>query len=234
MKLTNRDRQPELMDDPALARDAHVGALQALTTINLLSNCAGILWKPIRDLARQQRPLTLLDIASGAGDLPIRLWQRAKKAGIHLSVSGCDLSPVAIEHAKQRAKEQAADVRFFPIDILKESLPEQYDIVTCSLFLHHLDEPDAVELLRRMAAAARRLVLVNDLRRSQTGYLLACLVTRVLTRSPVARVDGPLSVRAAFTMDEARELARRAGLEDVSVERRWPCRLLLRWQPPAG
>jgi 2-polyprenyl-3-methyl-5-hydroxy-6-metoxy-1,4-benzoquinol methylase len=220
------------MDDPALAPDAQAGALQALTTINFISNSAGILWRPIRKLATGQQPLTLLDVATGAGDVPIRLWHKARQAGIDLRIAGCDISPGAVQHATERARQAAADVRCFACDVLHEPLPEQYDVVTCSLFLHHLDDAQAVELLRRMAAAARRLVLVNDLRRSHAGYLLAWLGTRLLTRSPVAQVDGPLSVRAAFTIPEVRELARQAGLADATVQRRWPCRLLLSWERP--
>jgi hypothetical protein len=110
----------------------------------------------------------------------------------------------------------------------------------CSLFLHHLDEPQAVELLRRMSESARHLVLVNDLIRGRLGYALAWLGTRLLTRSRVVHVDGPLSVEGAFTRAEALELAERAGLHGATIVRRWPCRFLLTWQrdlsqsPPAA
>ena len=103
----------------------------------------------------------------------------------------------------------------------------------CSLFLHHLDEEPAAQLLRVMAAAARRLVLVNDLRRGWDGLLLAHFAGLCLTRSPVVRVDAVRSVRAAFTLAEARRLAATAGLAGASVSRRWPARFLLTWQRPA-
>ena len=51
--LATRDRQPELMDQPGLAEDRHVQALRSLVRINWLSGSAGILWRPIRELARQ-------------------------------------------------------------------------------------------------------------------------------------------------------------------------------------
>ena len=80
-------------------------------------------------------------------------------------------------------------------------------------------------------AAARRLLLVNDLERSLVGLLLAVAGTRLLTRSPVVHYDGPWSVAAAFTVAEARRLARAAGLAGARVTRCWPWRWQLTWRP---
>src|SRR5262249_49192560 len=185
---------------------------------------------PIRKLARQTgTSLRLLDVATGAGDVPIRLWQRARRSGVNLHIEGCDRSALAIEHARKRAAEKGADIPFFVRDVLGEELPGNYDVVTCSLFLHHLDESEGIELLRRLAAAGR-MVLVSDLRRNFSGLMLAHVASRVLTRSPVVHYDAPRSVEAAFTPQEALQLARRAGLEGATVKRRWPCRFLLSWQ----
>src|SRR5437867_2811468 len=126
--LATRDRQPELMDQPGLAEDRHVQALRSLVRINRLSGSAGILWRPIRELARQAQggPLQILDVASGAGDVPIRLWKQGHRAGIPVEIAGCDVSPTAIDFAQRQAVESAADVRFFPLDVLREPLPEGY------------------------------------------------------------------------------------------------------------
>jgi hypothetical protein len=138
-----------------------------------------------------------------------------------------------LDYARGRAGHHQADLSFFEADALNGPLPGGYDVLTCSLFLHHLEDEQAGELLRRMGQAARRLVLVNDLRRGTDGLLLAYVGSRVLTTSPVVHTDGPLSVRAAFTLPEVRDLARRAGLEGVTLARRWPCRFLLCWKAHA-
>ena len=77
-----------------------------------------------------------------------------------------------------------------------------------------------------------REVTRSDLDRSVSGLLLAHLACRLLTTSGVVHTDGPRSVRAAFTLPEARELARRAGLEGAEFRRNWPCRWLLSWSRP--
>lgn len=232
--LHTRRRQPEIIDQPDLDESRHVLALRGLERINRWSGSARILWPAIRDLARQARdaPLRLLDIATGAGDVPIRLWHKVRRAGLALQIEACDRSTTAIAHARQAAVARGAEVRFFEWDALAGPLPEGYDVLTCSLFLHHLEEEQAIDFLARMAAAARRLVLINDLRRSRSGLLLAYAATRVLTRSPVVHVDGPISVAAAFTPSEVLQLAERAGLKGGRVGRRWPFRFLFSWARP--
>jgi hypothetical protein len=83
-----------------------------------------------------------------------------------------------------------------------------------------------------MAAAARRAVLVDDLVRSRLGFALVWMGRYLLTSSPVVHVDGPLSVRAALSIGEARDLAERAGLQGCTIRRHWPERFLLTWRKP--
>jgi 2-polyprenyl-3-methyl-5-hydroxy-6-metoxy-1,4-benzoquinol methylase len=230
--VRQRRRQPEIMDQPGLDPERHRRALRGLERINFWSRSAGILWRPLAALAREYGPLRVLDLATGAGDVPIRLWRTARRARLALHVDGCDLSPDAVAHALRRAAEAGADVRFFTWDALAGPLPAGYDAVVCSLFLHHLDEGQAVVLLRRMGEAAGRMVLVNDLVRSRGGWALAYVGTHLLSTCDVVHSDGLRSVEGAFTADEARVLAERAGLAGARVERRWPYRFLLTWRRP--
>lgn len=227
--------QPEIMEQPDLPRDHHEGALHDLSRINWWSRSAGILWPPLRDLARQLHPRTLrvLDLASGAGDLPIRLWFKARRAGLNLELAGCDISAVAIAHAQERARLAGASVTFFAQDVLRGEVLRGYDAVMTSLFLHHQESDEAARhLLRRMGQMAGRLVLVNDLVRGRLHLWLARLACRVLTSSYVVHTDGPRSVKAAFTLAEVRRLAQEAGLPGARVAWRWPFRFLLTWRVP--
>ena len=103
-------------------------------------------------------------------------------------------------------------------------------MIVSSLFLHHLDEEQAVKFLRNASSATNGLLLIHDLVRSQAGYLLASLGIRALLCNDVCRADGPSSVESAFTLHEARELAAKAGLEGATVEPRFPFRLLMHWE----
>jgi SAM-dependent methyltransferase len=224
--LRARRRIPELMDDPALDPADHRRALAGLARLNRFSNSAGVLWPPIRKLARELgRSVRVLDVATGSGDVPRELLRRAGRAGIGMEIAACDLSPTAIAEA---ARAPGA-VRFFAHDVLRDRLPTGFDVVTCSLFLHHLGEADAVALFANLEGAARHLVLVNDLARSRFNFCAVWLACRILTRSRVVRFDGPASVRSALTAREALALADRAGLAGATARRRFPCRFLLSW-----
>jgi len=236
--LRQRHLQAEIMDRPGLDPGEHRQALDAIARINLVSASSGILWPPIRNLCRERRrtgdtrPVRVLDIATGGGDVPSRLWRRARRKGLSVEVAGCDVSPLAIEHARQTAARLKADVSFFQLDVLNEPIPAGYDVITSSLFLHHLTEEQAVVVLAKMREAAGTLALVNDLERSWLGWLAARVGTRILTRSAMVHFDGVVSVEGAFTADEALTLARKAGWDVTVVKRKFPFRFLLSWRRP--
>jgi len=234
MSLSRRNRQPEIMDQPGLATDAHRQALTALARINWLSRSSMILWPALRELAQREsgRTLRVLDVACGGGDVTITLAKRARREKRRLEFVGCDVSEVALSIARHRAERCRCQVEFFRANVIEDDLPAGFDALICSLFLHHLADHDAEWLLRRMGAAVARLVLVNDLVRSRRGYLLAVAASRLLTRSRVVQVDGPLSVAGAFTPAEVLKMAGRAGLAGATVCRHWPSRFLLQWWKP--
>lgn len=235
------------MDDPHLGQAEHRRALVGLARLNWWSRGDAGLWRQIKTEARNfqtqlaaasaqetspavTRRLRVLDIATGSGDLPIRLAQRAQAAGLPIQFSGCDISPTAIELATQAAAESKVPVDFFLLDAVHDSLPLDFDIITVSLFLHHLTDQQIVQLLTKVARATRRLIVVNDLVRSRWNYLTVSLATRLLSRSPIVHFDGPTSVLAALTHTELMELANTAGLSGAVLQSQFPARCLLTWR----
>ena len=235
--LAERNRQPEWMDQIGIDAAAHDQALNGLRRINAVSGAVGSLFTHLQALAMERnhsQPLRILDLACGGGDNSLALAERCRKAALAVQVDGCDLSPQAVAIASGHAADRGLNVRFFQADALKDPLPLDYDVMVCSLFLHHLDDAAAVDLLRRMGQSSRHLVLVNDLIRSPLGYGLAWVGCRLLSRSPIVHFDGPVSVQGSFRMDEVLDLAARAGLGGARVQRSWPERYLLSWRRPLG
>ena len=113
-----------------------------------------------------------------------------------------------MEYARAHAGREQVDVKFFKYDAIAQTLPAGYNILISSLFLHHLNEPEVLGFLRASISAGE-LVLIDDLRRGVAGWVLAYLGIRLLSRSRVARVDGPISVEGAFTCDECIALCAR-------------------------
>ena len=229
-----RTLTPELMDDPDLDPREHHRALAGLARLNRLSRAADILWPTVRGCAeRNGGSVSLLDLATGSGDLPIELGRRARKAGISLSLSACDISQTALDVVKHRAADASLDIDCFVHDIIQSPISQSgpYDLVTCSLFLHHLDDASAVTLLRHAASACSGTLLVSDLRRDRVGLMLAWVSSRLFTRSHIVHIDAVKSVHAAFTPQEMRQFANEAGLQEANIRSAFPRRMLLSWSP---
>ncbi|MBL8850718.1 MAG: methyltransferase domain-containing protein [Planctomycetaceae bacterium] len=232
--LSRRDRQPELMDDPALAESLHRQALRGLERVNRISGISSLLWRSIRPLcdADPSRTVRVFDVGCGGGDISVGVWRKAQRAGYNVQIGGCDISPKALRMSSERARAAGADAEYVPVDILNDPLPRGWDVMYCSLFLHHFDEPSGIRLLTNMAQSVERMVLVDDLIRDRLGYFLCWWGVRLLTRSPIVHVDGPLSVRAGFQPREVLDMAARSGMRDARITTHWPQRLLMTWNCP--
>ncbi len=234
VRLDQRECQDEVQDRLDLDPGRLMQALRGLQRINAWSGAARIFWQPLASLMRQTggAELSILDLGCGAGDQLIALCQRAAQRGWKLHATGCDRNPKTLEYARQQADRAGVAVRFFPLDLPQESIPDRYDVVICSLLLHHMQDEQVVPFLEAMGQAARRMVMVNDLRRSATGWWLAYWGTRLLGCGPVNRVDSLLSVQAALTLSEARVFVQHSGWTGATIQAHWPCRYLITWRKP--
>jgi 2-polyprenyl-3-methyl-5-hydroxy-6-metoxy-1,4-benzoquinol methylase len=231
--IAERRLKMELMDQPGLDRDLHLAALNGLRRINSICRSAAILWPSIAKAARKLHPLPLrvLDLACGGGDNAVAIAQLARREGLAVEVCGCDVSALAIGESRRLAESMGFDpANFFQLNVLKEPLPREFHVITCSLFLHHLAQEDAGRLIRKMAEAAERLVLISDLRRTWLGLGLAWAGSRLLTRSPVVHTDAVRSVAGAFVENEIATLAAQNGLDGCVITQHWPQRWLLWWR----
>ncbi len=219
------------MDDPSLETSAHHSALRGLERINFLSRTWDQIYHALSffDQSKQGR-LRILDIATGGGDIPLGLALKTQNQSLPFVIHGCDKSLAAIEYAQSKAKMRKAQVTFFQLDIDHEPIPEGYDVIMCSLFLHHLPIIQTRRFLKKIAAAAQQGIIINDLRRCWPGYLLAACVPFFLSRSSVVHEDGIQSVRAAYSFPEIKRVAASAGLKGAKIQKIWPFRYQIRWK----
>jgi len=227
------------MDAPDLDPALHTQALHALDRINRISGTHRRVADVVRRLSAERGaadpshpPIRVLDVGCGDGAVLLRVGRIARARGIAVHLHGCDVSPTALARARDRAAEAGIDLALTLLDVTRDPLPAGFDLVTCTLFLHHLDDADTMRVLSGMRAAGR-VGLIQDLRRTRLGYGLAWAGVRLLSRSPVARVDGPLSVVAAYSMREIAALCARAGLDGAQVRAAWPERFVVHWRRDA-
>jgi 2-polyprenyl-3-methyl-5-hydroxy-6-metoxy-1,4-benzoquinol methylase len=222
----------EIMDSPGIAEADHVQALAGLRRINQASGTAKHMAAPIVAMARRDglSRISMLDVACGGGDVPIGIVRAAAQHGIQIDLTLLDRSPTAVKQATDAAALAGIAAKGIIADALAELPKLDVDVVSNSLFLHHLLEADQVTgLLRHMRQTARRMVVISDLRRSRVGYAVAWGMCRILSRSKIVHYDGPVSVRAAWTSAELADCAAKAGMDGVQVSNCRPWRMMLVW-----
>jgi ubiquinone/menaquinone biosynthesis C-methylase UbiE len=171
-------------------------------------------------------PRTILDVGCGGADVPRAVLEHLSNRGTRAHYVALDRSARVLSFAAAAASGNDAistvqgDATALPFDA------GSFDLVTCSLALHHLAPADAVQALREMARVGANVV-VSDLRRSRVAWLAARALLPLMTRNRFTLHDGPLSVRRAYTPDEARSMADQAGWTRIEVRAAFGARLLL-------
>ena len=225
-----RNRTGEVMDEPEMPISEHREMFLRMAWVNSMSGMPFMMLRPMISAARRKglTELSLLDVACGGGDVPLKLARLGRWYGLSFRLTLLDRSSVATQLAAQRAKDLGIPCRVFTADIVHEDLSEQFDIVTSSHFLHHLDRPDAVNVLRRLYDAARHQVVIGDVRRSALSLAIIWGWCQLFSRRNKAfRHDGVASVHAAWNPAEMVDLAREAGLPNPIIKQRFPLRIVL-------
>lgn len=206
-----------------IARLNRIGAIQAIQR-----HVA-----PFFARSRAGEPLRVLDVGTGAADIPLALARWAARHGHRIRIVALELHPTILRCAR-RAVDGIPEVRLVGGDALEAPIrPGSVDVALCSLVLHHLPEDAVVTLLRRLAELVRLGFVVSDFRRGRLAWAAVWLATRAVSRCRMTRHDGPLSVRRAYTPAELAHLAACAGLSDIRWYRAAAFRQIGVWARPA-
>jgi hypothetical protein len=206
--------EPELMDRPQPVSAELERDLQNLRQLNRFFGSHRLVRHFLRRWIKPGDRLRMVDLATGYGDIPRVAVDYARSIGAAVTVDAVDQNAATLQIAR-RASAGYPEISFLEGNILEWRSAEPYDIVHCSLALHHFAaEKDAVALLRRCRELTRGFVLVSDLRRGYLGTIGVFILTAAIFREPMTRIDGRLSAARAFSFAEFRSLAEHAGWKD--------------------
>jgi ubiquinone/menaquinone biosynthesis C-methylase UbiE len=227
--LDRRSSAEEIMDTEPLPAPVVDRTLRFLELTNRRFGGAAIV---LRALERWRggwpagAALRLLDVGTGAADIPRAILAWARSVGADVSITAIDSAPDVAAAARERARGVSG------LAIEQASLADlaasgrRFDYVTASLFLHHVPPNRTAEALASLDRLATRGVIVSDLRRSWLALAGVGLLSYAAGNA-VVRHDGPLSVRRAFTVDELRGLASECGLDYLAARSEGPFRVSL-------
>ena len=163
--------------------------------------------------------IRVLDLATGSGDIPRLVVDYARMVGATITVDAIDRQSSTLEIARGLSADYP-EISFLEGNVLSfgEDGPP-YELVLCSLALHHFEDDAAVRLLRRCRELSNRFVLVSDLRRGLLATVGVYVLTALVFRESMTRIDARLSAERAFSYSEFRSLAVRAGWKDFGHRR---------------
>jgi SAM-dependent methyltransferase len=220
----------ELLDDPGADPAVVARSLRNISRSNRWFGGASAVRHGLgRVLAQVPRgtELTLLDLGTGAGDLPRAAVVWARRRGIRLRPVGLERSRVAAALAAEAGVPCAVGCAGQPP--LRD---KSVDLVLASQLVHHLAPESAVRLLRACDRLARVGVIVADLRRGRLAPLAFWVGARALGFDDYTLADGITSIRRGYTPAELRALLAKAGVQG-RVVRRPMYRLVATWRPAA-
>jgi ubiquinone/menaquinone biosynthesis C-methylase UbiE len=232
----SRSYELEHLDKGDYTPEEYEGCIVELQRVNRwLGDSRALRRSLLESVAAQEvKEFSVLDVGAGSGELLrfIATWsEKKKKTATLIGLEFNERSAGAIVAESQ----EWPNIRSVRGDAL--NLPfanDSFDYVMCSLFTHHFRENDIVRILREMQRVARKEIVVIDLHRHPIAYAFYTTLGKLFLYNRLIREDGALSILRGFKPDELRVLGEEAGLYDVSVERRFPYRIVMKGRAGRG
>ena len=209
---------PELMDRPQPVTPELERDLANLRSFNRRFGSHRLVRHFLRRWLRPNGKARILDIATGSGDIPRLIADHARRENISVHIDAIDQQASTIAIAR-RLSAAYPEINFICADLFEWNPSKLYDIVLCSLTLHHFSNDDAVRVLQRIRELSTARILVADLRRALWLTFAVYFVTATIYRDAMTKTDARLSAARAFSFVELRELAERAGWRNFGQQK---------------
>ncbi len=196
--LMQRVDAPEILDSDACSPADVETTLRDIGRVNRWFGGVATTQRMIERAAKMSRMtrLSLLEVAAGNGEVPEIVCRRLARRGIEIDVTLLDR---ARSHLPRGNHSIVSDALAMPFG------DGAFDLISCSLFAHHLSTQQLVQFVREALRVSRRAVLINDLIRDPVHLALAYAGYPIM-QSRVAWLDGLTSVRRAYVPDEIRNM----------------------------
>lgn len=222
-----RTDEPEIMDNFALEGEALRDALDKIAKINQLLGGNKLTLQGVQSLLLQKsldKEYVIVDIGCGNGDMLRTLAAYASKNNLNFKLIGIDANQFTINHAKSLSKNYP-NISYQCEDIFDTKFKSlQYDIVVCTLTLHHFKDDEIINLMTVFNANAAIGMVINDLHRSALSYRLFQGLCFVFQLNKMSKEDGLVSILRGFKKVELENFSKKLGLKKYSIQWKWAFR----------
>ena len=222
-----RTNQSEIMDDFDMKGEVLRDALDKIAKINQLLGGNKLTLEGVKNILKQnpnQEKITIVDVGCGNGDMLRTLADYAIPNAIKLELIGIDANQFTVDYA-QKLSTQYPNISYRCEDIFDKAFENlHYDIVLCTLTLHHFKDDEIIKLLSLFKKNAKLGIVINDLQRSSISYRLfhgLCVVFRL---NHMSREDGLVSILRGFKKPELEQFSKKLQFKNYSIEWKWAFR----------
>lgn len=224
---THRTNLPEIMDDFDMEGEILRDALDKIARINRLLGGNQLTLQGVKNILSQNpadRKITIVDVGCGNGDMLRALADYAEDNHLEFELIGIDANQFTVNYAKELSISYP-NIKYRCEDIFdKDFSTLQYDIVLCTLTLHHFKDDEIIRLLKVFNENAALGIVINDLHRSSVSYRLFQALCFVFRLNDMSREDGLVSILRGFRKPELEEFSKKLNLKNYSIEWKWAFR----------
>jgi 2-polyprenyl-3-methyl-5-hydroxy-6-metoxy-1,4-benzoquinol methylase len=227
LNTKHRTDEPETMDDFAMEGEILRDALDKIAKINQLLGGNQLTLRGVQELIgniSKTTTFTIVDVGCGNGDMLRTLADYGLKNNLNFQLIGIDANNFTVNHAQQLSRNYP-NIRYQCEDIFDKSFEElKYDIVLCTLTLHHFKDDEIIHLLNVFNANSNIGIVINDLHRSAIAYRLFQALCLVFRLNKMSREDGLISILRGFKKVELVHFSEKLNFSNYKIQWKWAFR----------
>lgn len=222
-----RTEKPEIMDDFTMEGEVLRDALDKIAKINQLLGGNKLTLRGIANLVAsipKSRIITIVDVGCGNGDMLRTIADYGLKNDFEFKLIGIDANAFTVNHARKLSKNYP-NIIYKCEDIFDKPFAElKYDIVLCTLTLHHFKEDEIMRLMSIFDVNSSIGIVINDLQRSAVAYRLFQLLCFVFRLNDMSREDGLTSILRGFKKEELIRFSEKLNFKKYTIQWKWAFR----------
>lgn len=227
INTTHRTSASEIMDNFELEGEELKDALDKIATINQLLGGNELTLQGVQNLIdkiSKSNEIVIVDVGCGNGDMLRTLAHFGIKNNLKFQLIGIDANNFTVRHA-QKLSENYSNIRYRCEDIFDEEFKTlKYDILLCTLTLHHFNNDEIMYLLDVFYTNATTGIVINDLHRNPIAYRLFQALCFVFRLNKMSREDGLISILRGFKKEELVQFSKKLNFKNYKIHWKWAFR----------
>lgn len=222
-----RTDQEEIMDDFTMEGEILRDALDKIAKINQLLGGNKLTLLGVKELVstvENNKEITIVDVGCGNGDMLRTLARYGKLNNYKFRLIGVDANRFTINHAINLSVD-FPNISFLCVDVFEKEFNDlKYDIVLCTLTLHHFKDNEIEQIMNVFYSNAKTGIVINDLHRSSIAYRLFQLLCVAFQLNKMSKEDGLISILRGFKKADLVAFSKKLNFNNYTIQWKWAFR----------